>query len=129
MSAFLLAMVGWLVPGGTYLLMRRYLQFAVFALIVSATFAAGILLQGGSRWPQPAELAGLDPFTAWAFKAGALAKVLAGGPYLIAELFNGSSSFFSGRLHEQGSTLLMMAGVFNVLAVSSALDLRKERTH
>jgi uncharacterized membrane protein (UPF0136 family) len=129
MSAFRLAIVGWLVPGGAYLLMRRYLQFAIFAVIVSATFAAGIVLQGGSRWPQPAELAGLDSFTAWAFKAGALAKVLAGGPYLIAELFNGSSSFFSGRLHEQGSTLLMMAGVFNVLAVSSALDLRKERTH
>ncbi len=128
MSAFLLAIVGWLVPGGAYLLMRRYLQFAVFAVIVSVTFAAGILLQGGSRWPQPAELAGMDSFTAWAFKAGALAKVLAGGPYLVAELFNGSSSFFSGRLHEQGSTLLMMAGLFNVLAVSSALDLRKERT-
>jgi hypothetical protein len=129
MSAFLLAMVGWLVPGGAYLLMRRYLQFAVFGVIVSATFAAGILLQGGSQWPQPAELAGLDSFTGWAFKAGALAKMLAGGPYLVAQLFGGSTSFFTGRLHEQGSTLLMMAGLFNVLAVSSALDLRKDRTH
>ena len=34
MSAALLALFGWLVPGGGYLLMRRYLQFAVFAFIV-----------------------------------------------------------------------------------------------
>jgi hypothetical protein len=129
MSALPLALFGWLVPGGAYLLMRRYLQFAVFAFVVSATFAAGLVLQGGCRWPQPAELAGLDGFTAWIFKAGAFAKLLAGGPYLLAQLFNGSSSFLDGRLHEYGSTLLAMAGVFNVLAVSSALDLRKERTH
>jgi hypothetical protein len=32
-------------------------------------------------------------------------------------------------VHEYGSTLLLMAGLFNVLGVSSALDLRKERRH
>jgi hypothetical protein len=127
-NALLIAAFGWLVPGGAYLLMRRYLQFAVFAVVVSATFAAGVALQGGSRWPQPAELAGLDTFTALVFKAGAIAKVLAGGPYLVGSLFNGSGGLVSGRLHEYGTTLLLMAGLFNVLAVSSAFDLRKEQT-
>jgi hypothetical protein len=125
MNALLLAAFGWLVPGGAYLLMRRYLQFAVFALVVSAAFAAGLVLQGGFGWPQPAELAGLDPFTAIVFKAGALVKMLAGAPYLAAWLFDGSGSFLGGRLHEYGTTLLTMAGLFNALAVSSALDLRK----
>ena len=129
MSALLLAVFGWLVPGGAYLLMRRYLEFAVFAFVVWATFDAGLVLQGGSGWPQPAELAGLDSFTILIFKAGALVKLLAGAPYLVARLFNGSSSFLTDRLHEHGTTLLMMAGLFNVLAVSSALDLRKEHTH
>jgi hypothetical protein len=129
MSALPLAAFGWLLPGGAYLLMRRYLQFAVFAFLVSATFAAGLVLQGGCAWPQPAELVGLDAFTAFTFKAGALAKLLAGAPSLAVWLFGGSSSFLGGRLHEYGSTLLMIAGLFNVLAVSSALDLRKEKTH
>jgi hypothetical protein len=129
MSALLLAAFGWLVPGGAYLLMRRYLQFAVFALVVSAAFAAGLVLQGGCGWPQPAELAGLDAFTAFIFKAGAFAKLLAGAPYLVAWLFNGSHSFLSGRMHEYGTTLLTMAGLVNVLAVSSALDLRKGKPH
>jgi hypothetical protein len=129
MKAIGFAVFGWLVPGGAYLLMRRYLQFALFALVVSATFAGGLALHGGYQWPQPAELAGLDGFTAWTFKAGALAKMLAGGPYLAAQLLNGAHSFLSGRLHEYGTTLLAMAGLFNTLAVSSALDLRKEQTH
>ena len=127
MSTLLLAALGWLVPGGAYLPMRRYLQFGVFAFGVSAAFAAGSALHGGCRWPDPAELAGLDGVTALVFKTGALVKLLAGGPYLVARFFGGSSGFLDGRLHEYGSTLMLMAGLFNVLGVSSALDLRKER--
>jgi len=123
--AVVLAAFGWLVPGGAYLLMRRYVQFALFAVLVSGTFAAGLALHGGFEWPQPAELQGLDSFTALIFKAGALSKLLAGGPYLVAMLFGGAHAFLDGRLHEYGTTLLVMAGVFNVLAVSNALELRK----
>jgi hypothetical protein len=122
MKTVLIAGFGWLVPGGAYLLTRRYLQFAVFAIVVSVTFGAGLALHGGYSWPQPAELAGVDGFTAMVFKAGAFAKVLAGGPYLLAGLFDGSGSFLNGRLHEYGTTLLMMAGLINLLAVSSALE-------
>jgi hypothetical protein len=120
-----LILFGWLVPGGAYLLMRRYLQFAVFAAVVWAAFACGLLLHGAAVWPGPGELAGIDGFTALVFQAGATAKVLAGAPYL---LFH-SGDFISGRLHEQGTTLLIMAGLFNVLAISSALDLRKEKAN
>jgi hypothetical protein len=129
MTTFRLAAFGWLVPGGAYLLMRRYLQFAIFAVLVSIAFVAGILLQGGTAWPQPAELSGLDGFTALVFRASIFAKALTGAPYLLARVFD-SSTFLASRLHEQGATLLMMAGVINVLAISSAIDLknRKEAT-
>ena len=129
MNAVLLAVFGWLVPGGAYLLMRRYIQFAVCASIVVAAFTAGVALHGGCRWPEPAELAGLDGFTALVFQAGAFAKLLAGAPYLLVRFFDGSEPFLNGRLHEYGTTLLVMAGLFNVLSVSSALDLRKEQKH
>jgi len=129
MKIVFLALFGWLIPGGTYLLMRRYLQCAVFAILVSATFAAGIALHGGFQWPQAPDLAGLDSATAFLFKAGAFAKLLAGGPYLMARLFAEGGSFLDGRLHEYGTTLLAMSGLLNVLAISGALDLRKERTN
>ena len=125
MNRVALAVFGWLVPGGAYLLLRRYTQFAVFAVLVTATFAAGILLQGSSGWPQPVELAGIDGFTALAFRAVAITKALAGAPYLVARLFDGTT-FLEGRLNEFGTALLLMAGLINLLAVSTAMDLRKE---
>jgi|ERR1035438_7513951 hypothetical protein len=125
MKAVGLAVFGWLVPGGAYLLMRRYLQFTVFAILVSTTFAAGLALHGAVQWPQPSELQGLDTFTVLVFKGGALAKVLAGSPFLLALPFDGAHSFLDGRLHEYGATLLMLAGIFNVLAISNALESRK----
>ena len=125
MSAVGLAIFGWLVPGGAYLLMRRYLQFAVFAVLVATTFGAGLALHGGLQWPQPADLQGLDTFTILSFKAGAFAKLLAGGPSLLALLFDGPHGFLDGRLHEYGTALLVLAGIFNLLAVSNAVELRK----
>lgn len=118
---------GWLVPGGAYLLLRRYAQFAVSLVLVSGACAAGVALRGASQWPQPAELQGLDSFTALAAKAGALTKVLAGGPYLLAQLGDGSHTFLDGRLHEYGTTLLILAGLFNLLALADALELRKAK--
>jgi len=125
MKAIALAAFGWLIPGGSYLLMRRYTQFAIFAVLVPATFAAGLLLEGNCRWPQPAELSGLDGFTALALRATVFVKALAGAPYLVGRLFDGAG-FLAGRMHEYGTVLLIMAGLFNVLAISSALDQRKE---
>jgi hypothetical protein len=125
MKPVVLAVAGWLVPGGAYLMQRRYLQFAGFAALVSITFGAGLAMHGGSQWPQPAELQGLDSFTALLFKAGAVAKMLAGGPFLLAQLFGATHSFLDGRLHEFGTTLLALAGLFNLLAASDAIESRK----
>ena len=117
-----LAAFGWLVPGGAYLLTRRYLQFAVFAVIVCTAFGAGLWMQGSVMRPTAAELQGLDPFTSYMFQAGAFAKMLAGAPWLAASWFGASRDFLAGRAHEYGSTLLLMAGIFNVLAISSAIE-------
>ncbi len=125
MKTIALAVFGWLVPGGTYLLMRRYLQFAVYGVLVSAAFAAGLAMHGGLQWPAPADLEGLDTLAALVFKGAALARLFAGGPYLLAQAFVGSHSFMDGRLHEYGTTLLVLAGLLNVLAVSGALESRK----
>lgn len=125
MKAMGLAVAGWLVPGGAYLIQRRYAQFGAFAVLVSITFSAGLALHGGCQWPQAAELQGLDSFTALLFQAGAVAKLLAGGPFLLAQIFGGSYSFLDGRLHEYGTTLLALAGLFNLLAVSDAIESRK----
>jgi hypothetical protein len=121
-----LVVFGWFVPGGAYLLMRRYVQFAVFASAVTAAVIAGFVLQGGSGWPRPEELVGLDGFTALVFRVGAATKLLAGAPFLAASMADSAGGFLSSRVHEYGSVLLIMAGVMNVLGVSSALDQGEE---
>jgi len=119
------AAFGWLVPGGAYLLARRYLQFGVaLALVVCAT-VAGMALHGANLWPQQGELQGLDGFTAGMAQAGAAAKLLAGGPYLLAQLCDHSQTFLGGQTHEYGTTLLVLAGLFNLLALVDGLELRK----
>ena len=127
MNVAVTAAFGWLVPGGAYLLARRYLQFAVsLALVVCAT-AAGMALQGTSLWPQAGELQGLDGVTAGMAQAGAVARALAGGPYLLARACNYSQTFLGGQTHEYGTTLLVLAGLFNLLALAGGLELRKAK--
>jgi len=122
------AALGWLVPGGAYLLGRRYLQFAFGLALVLSASGAGLGLHGSNLWPQPAELQGLDALSAMLAQLGAVTKALAGGPYLLARLFDYSETFVSGRAHEYGTTLLLLAGLFNLLMLADGLGLyRKER--
>jgi hypothetical protein len=125
MNVVLTAAFGWLVPGGTYLLARRYLQFAISLALVSSAAAAGVALGGASLWPDAGQLQGLDGLTAWMAKAGGIARLLAGGPYLLARLCHYSQTFLAGQTHEYGTTLLALAGLFNLLALADALELRK----
>jgi hypothetical protein len=125
MNVALTAVFGWLVPGGAYLLARRYLQFALSLTIVCGATAAGIALHGANLWPQADELQGLDSLAAWMAQGGAVARVMAGAPYLLARLFHYSQTFLAGQTHEYGTTLLGLAGLFNLLALADALELRK----
>ena len=127
MNIALTAAFGWLVPGGAYLLSRRYLQFAVAMALVCCATAAGVALHGASLWPQAAELQGLDGLAAGIAQGGALARALAGGPYLLARLCDYSQTFLSGQTHEYGTTLLALAGLFNLLALADGLQLRKAK--
>ena len=125
MNFALTVALGWLFPGGAYLRARRYLQFAIALVVVCASTAAGIALHGASLWPGADELQGLDGLTKSMAQGGALARFLAGGPFLLARLFHYSQTFLAGQTHEYGTTLLVLAGLFNLLAIGDALDLRK----
>jgi hypothetical protein len=118
-----LALFGWLVPGGADLLERRYGRFAIAATLVGALVIGGVVLQGSVAWPHPEELSGVDGFTAILFQAGAASRLLAGLPALLA--LGGSGTFLEGHAHEYGATLLSLAGVANLLAITTALELRK----
>ena len=116
------AAFGWLVPGGAYLLTRRYLQFGITLALVSIATLAGIALHGTNLWPQAADLQGLDGLTSMMAQGGALARVLAGAPYFLAQICGYAQPFLNGQTFEYGSTLLVLAGLFNFLALADALS-------
>jgi hypothetical protein len=123
-SPAVLAAVGWLLPGGGYLLLRRYRQFALYLLVVSAATLAGVLLGGANLWPAPVDLRGLEGLAALMARGGALAKAMAGGPYLLARLLGYAQSYPAGCLHEYGTALLTVAGLLNLLALADAWEMR-----
>lgn len=100
--------LGWLLPGGAYLLRKRYEQFAFSFALVCAAFVAGIGL-GGLNTPAQPEIFGA---------AAAVAKWLIGGPYLIARMLNNSPVPIDAPMHDYGLALLMAAGLINLLALS-----------
>jgi hypothetical protein len=71
-------------------------------------------------------LDGVDGFTALVAYAGVAGKALAGLPFLLARLFYHSQSYALGRVHEYGTTLLLFAGIMNLLALADAFELREE---
>lgn len=119
MNTLAMTAFGWLVPGGGALLERRYKRFAVVFFLVVGTFAAGVALRGANLWPSPVEVQGLDGMTILIAKAGAIAKLLAGGPWLLAHWLGYSQTWLAGRLHELGTTLMTLAGLLNLLALAN----------
>ena len=99
---------GWLLPGGVYLLKRRYEQFAPGFGLVLAAFAAGAALGGLNNPAQPGVFGA----------AATAAKWLAGGPYLLARIFHHAPLPIDAPVHEYGATLLIAAGLVNLLALS-----------
>jgi len=127
MNKWILGGVGWLLPGGGYLLTRRYAQFATTFGLICGTFLTGISLQGGGLSIAPGELNGVDGFTALVAQAGVAGKALVGVPFLLARAFYPHQAYLEGRLHEYGTTLLLFAGIMNLLALADAFELFEER--
>jgi len=124
--AVLLA-VGWLLPGGGYLLLGRRRQFALFLAVVCAASVAGVLLQGSNLWPPAGDLQGLDGVSVLVARGGAITKAMAGGPYLLALAAGYAQSYVAGCLHEYGTALLSVAGLLNLLALAGAWSRLHER--
>lgn len=100
--------VGWLVPGGGYLLTKRYRRFTLCFAMVCVVFAGGVALGGLHNPPQPGFFG----------VAAAAAQWLSGGPFLIARVFSHAPLPIDTPVHEYGAALLMTAGMINLLALA-----------
>lgn len=117
------AVIGWLVPGAGYWLLKRKQQAVFYLVVVLAFFLVGVLLNGGLLFPETNDLQGMDNVTSLLMKGSALAKVFAGLPYVAARALGYNVTFLDGFKFDMGTKLLTLAGLFNLLAVADAFSL------
>ena len=118
MSPFALILLSWLVPGAGHFRQGRRQKALVFAIVLPAMFAIGLLLKGRLAPFTPS-----DPLVALA----SLANVMAGIPYLLARAFGAGAGVPTAITYEYGNTFMIAAGLLNTLVMIDAFDVFKGR--
>jgi hypothetical protein len=112
--AALACLLGWIVPGGGHLYLRRRGKGLVFLFCLLALFALGVAMESRLRL----HLGFDDPL---AFVVS-LAQMALGGPYLLARFLGFGEGQVTAVTYEYGVTFTAVAGLLNVLVILDAYD-------
>ena len=106
--------VGWLVPGGGHLLLRRPGKAAVFFSAIGALFVLGVAMDS-----RLSVSFGLDDLLASLFS---VAQVMVGLPYFAARALGYEIGDVQSVTYEYGYTFTAVAGLLNILVMLDAYD-------
>ena len=103
--------VGWLIPGGGHLLLRRYGRGVLLLVSVVAMFLIGLGMQGRIYKPNGGDI--LDIL-------GFVGDVGSGLLYFIARAMDWGNVMAANAAADYGKTFLIVAGLLNFIAVADA---------
>ncbi len=103
--------VGWLIPGGGHLLLRRYGRGILLMISVVAMFVIGLGLQGRIYQPNGGDI--LDIL-------GFVGDVGAGALYFLARIMDWGNLMAANAAADYGKTFLIVAGLLNYIAAADA---------
>jgi hypothetical protein len=103
--------VGWLIPGGGHLLLRRYGRGLLLLVSVVAMFLIGLGMQGRIYKPNGGDI--LDIL-------GFVGDVGSGLLYFIARAMDLGNVMAANAAADYGKTFLIVAGLLNFIAVADA---------
>ena len=109
-----LLLAAWLLPGVGHLILGKRIRAAVFAAVIVAAFATGVLLDGELAMPRKG-----SPFS-W---LATFACVGDGVLYLLGKLLSWGQGPPSAPGFAYGNTFLITAGLMNLLVVLDVSDL------
>jgi hypothetical protein len=109
---------GWLIPGLSHVLLRRWIRGLIFAACVLLMFVMGIAMQGKLY-----DLQFEQPLHIFAF----IANAGAGLPYILAEQFHLGIGTMTAPSYDYGTTFLWVCGLLNYLIVLDAFDIAQGR--
>jgi len=110
--------VGWIIPGGGHMLLRRPGRGALILASVVILFALGLMMQGMLFQPQSGDL-----LTTVIYYGGFIGNVLAGLPYFFSVWLGYAQPDIAGHVHDYGTKFLVAAGLLNLLGMVDAFEI------
>jgi hypothetical protein len=110
--------LGWFVPGGGHMLLKRRGRAALVMVSVTLMFTLGIFMRGSMFVPQSGDL-----LTILINYGGFLGDLASGALYLLASLLGYDQPDVAGHVYDYGTKFLVSAGLLNVLAMVDAYEI------
>jgi hypothetical protein len=116
--------LGWLIPGGGHLLLKRTGRGLLLLVSVSGMFLCGLMMRGAMFQPQSGDL-----LTTIINTGGFIGDICSGILYLLSVWLGYNQPDMAGHVHDYGTKFLVTAGLLNVLALVDVFEIavgRKE---
>ena len=114
--------LGWLVPGGGHLLLKRTGRGVLLAVTITAMFLCGLMMRGAMFQPQSGDL-----LTTLINTGGFVGDACSGILYLLTAWLGYSQPDMAGAVHDYGTKFLVTAGLLNLLAMVDAYEIAAGR--
>jgi hypothetical protein len=114
--------LGWLVPGGGHLLLKRTGRGALLLVSVTGMFLCGLMMRGAMFQPQSGDL-----LTTIINTGGFIGDICSGILYLLSVWLGYNQPDMAGHVHDYGTKFLVTAGLLNVLAMVDVFEIASGR--
>ena len=114
--------LGWLIPGGGHLLLRRTGRGLLLLVTITSMFLCGLLMRGTMFQPQSGDL-----LTTLINTGGFIGNLCSGILYLLTSWLGYNQPDMAGAVHDYGTKFLVTAGLLNLLAIVDAYEIAAGR--
>ena len=110
--------LGWLIPGGGHLFLKRTGRGVLLLVSVTGMFACGLMMRGAMFQPQSGDL-----LTTIINTGGFIGDIASGLLYFLSVWLGYSQPDVPGHVHDYGTKFLVAAGLLNILALTDAWEI------
>jgi hypothetical protein len=110
-KAVVAPIVGWLIPGGGHIMLKKYVRGGLILVSVVGMFVIGLGMQGRIYQPNGGDI--LDIL-------GFVGDVGAGALYFLARIMDWGNVMAANAVADYGKTFLIAAGLLNYIAAADA---------
>ena len=115
-------LLGWIVPGGGHLLLRKRGRGFLLLSAISLMFLFGLGMRGAMFKPENG-----DFLTTLINYGGFVGDLASGVLYLLSTMLGYDQPDMAGAVHDYGTKFLVTAGLLNILAMVDAFEIATGR--